>query len=161
MDRPPPPPQAPFSPAGDATAGNPEPHPDVVEWRLAVGDQQYGPTVTTVFAQWIAAGRVPRHGLVWRTGWPDWRRADEAGAELPAPLPTPRSRENELSEGRGSAALAYHRRRESVAQRRRWLAIGLAAACVALAAGLVVAIVNGPATDVSHIEPFAPAETPP
>lgn len=58
-----------------------------VEWRMAHGDgQQYGPTVPTLFAQWIASGRVTAETLVWRTGWPEWRRAGDAADQLPAPL---------------------------------------------------------------------------
>lgn len=64
------------------------PVPEAVEWRLANAQgEQFGPTVPTLFAQWITQGRVPPDWLVWRTGWSDWRRADEAAAELPAPLP--------------------------------------------------------------------------
>lgn len=63
--------------------------PEAVEWRLANPQgEQFGPTVPTLFAQWITQGRVPPDWLVWRTGWSEWRRADEAQAELPAPLPT-------------------------------------------------------------------------
>ena len=61
---------------------------EAIEWRLAspAGDQ-YGPTVPTLFAQWITQGRVPPDWLVWRTGWPEWRIAAEVETELPAPLP--------------------------------------------------------------------------
>lgn len=62
--------------------------PEAIEWRLANPEgEQFGPTVPTVFAQWIVQGRVPDDWLVWRTGWSDWRRAGEAESELPAPLP--------------------------------------------------------------------------
>lgn len=62
--------------------------PEAVEWRLAnLQGEQFGPTVPTLFAQWITQGRVPPDWLVWRTGWSEWRRADEVESELPAPLP--------------------------------------------------------------------------
>ncbi len=79
-----------------SSSDQPETHPgaavpraeEAIEWRLAspTGDQ-YGPTVPTLFAQWITQGRVPHDWLVWRTGWPEWRLAAEVESELPAPLP--------------------------------------------------------------------------
>lgn len=92
------PPPLSIQPAAAADAGAPRgpnaPGPAAAvaeapaEWRMAWPDgQQFGPTVPTVFAQWIAAGRVSPDTLVWRTGWPDWRRADATNADLPAPLP--------------------------------------------------------------------------
>lgn len=65
---------------------------EAIEWRLASPTgEQYGPTVPTLFAQWITQGRVPHDWLVWRTGWPEWRVAAEVVSELPAPLPPPGS----------------------------------------------------------------------
>ncbi len=76
-------PAQPTSPPPAGVASEP-----AVEWRMArASGEQYGPTVPAVFAQWIAAGRVTPDTLVWRTGWPDWRRADAPNADLPAPLP--------------------------------------------------------------------------
>ena len=48
---------------------------------------QFGPATSAEFAQWIRQGRVLPNAHVWRAGWPDWRRASDAGGELPAPLP--------------------------------------------------------------------------
>lgn len=143
MDRPPPPPAAqspPFEPPADETQRN----LDAVEWRLAVGDRQYGPTVSTLFAQWITAGRVPPNALVWRTGWTDWRTAEQARADLPAPLPAPGS---EAAKTPSEAAMAYHRRRRAAATRQRWVAIGLAVACLAIGSLLIVAVADGPTAD--------------
>ncbi len=61
---------------------------EATEWRLASpSGEHYGPTVPTLFAQWIIQGRVPSDWLVWRTGWAEWKVASEAESELPAPLP--------------------------------------------------------------------------
>lgn len=143
-----------------------------VEWRLAWADgQQFGPTVETVFAQWIVAGRVPPDALVWRTGWAEWRRVSEAAKDLPAPLPTlggeatadstppgvtlPPPLPAEPAEDRAptlapliakgagvGGTYALRRRRE--ARRRRLFTIGLAVVCLALTAMLVGLMLTGP-----------------
>lgn len=137
-----------------ATVPAPPPS-EAVEWRLARPDgEQFGPTVPTVFAQWIAAGRVGPDSLVWRTGWAEWRRAAEAAAELPAPLPEsavppppgvtlpPPLPPATTPEPRGGAsapvASAYVARRRQQARLRRWATIGLAVLCVVLTALLAV-----------------------
>jgi hypothetical protein len=54
--------------------------------------QQYGPAPAPMFQKWIAEGRVPGDGLVWREDWPEWQSAavvfpQLAGAMmLPAPV---------------------------------------------------------------------------
>jgi hypothetical protein len=53
--------------------------------------QQYGPAPAPMFQKWIAEGRVPGDGLVWREDWPEWQSAavvfpQLAGAMM---LPTP------------------------------------------------------------------------
>ena len=134
-----------------------------VEWRIArPSGEQFGPTVPMVFAQWITAGRVTPDTLVWRTGWPDWRRADAPNADLPAPLPqaeesppppvpgvtlppasplappveTPKPT---LKPSRPvPPTAAYSLRKRQQAKRRRLLTILLALVCVVLG-GLLIA----------------------
>ncbi|QDT70565.1 hypothetical protein MalM25_35140 [Planctomycetes bacterium MalM25] len=152
-------------------AGSPEASLEAVEWRVALADgQQFGPTVPMIFAQWIVAGRVTPDALVWRTGWPEWRRADQAAAELPAPLPqTPESpAAPPLPEVPASATLppqaatpvvdapaprepepkpsggSYQLRKQRQTRRRRNFTIGLAVVCFALAAMLVMLMMSGP-----------------
>jgi hypothetical protein len=43
-------------------------------------DQQFGPVETNVIRQWLTEGRVSSHSWVWRTGWPQWKQADQAFA---------------------------------------------------------------------------------
>ncbi|MEO1496590.1 MAG: GYF domain-containing protein [Planctomycetota bacterium] len=75
------------SPAASPARERPQPPLAAVEWRAASPDgEQLGPTVPTVFAQWIRSGTIEPDWLVWRSDWPDWRTAAEAAAELPAPL---------------------------------------------------------------------------
>jgi len=45
---------------------------------------QYGPAAGEVFRQWLSEGRVSAESLVWRDGWPDWRRADTVFSQLGA-----------------------------------------------------------------------------
>lgn len=52
------------------------------------GGGQFGPANPVQFVQWLREGRVVPEAHVWRAGWPDWRRASEAAADLPAALPT-------------------------------------------------------------------------
>ncbi len=43
---------------------------------------QYGPAVGEVMRKWLAEGRVGGDSLVWREGWPDWRKADKTFPSL-------------------------------------------------------------------------------
>lgn len=161
----------PATPAPTPLAAPPSPSAvdeSAVEWRLAWPDgQQFGPTVATVFTQWIAAGRVPPDALVWRTGWDEWQRASEAGPDLPAPLPDPDSEATRPVTAPGvtlppplpsaaaepspptidkekTAGGAYALRRRREARRRRLFTIGLAVVCLALTAMLVGLMFSGP-----------------
>lgn len=141
-------------------------NPDEVEWRLAMpGGEQHGPTVPVIFAQWIVAGRVPPDAMVWRTGWTEWRTAEQAVEDLPAPLPVgfaagdtrapkapptptavaeaPRPAKPKPSHPPSRGA-GYTLRKRRQSQQRRRLAIALAVVCVALAVMLGWLIVAGP-----------------
>ncbi|MEQ8849278.1 GYF domain-containing protein [Botrimarina sp.] len=138
------------------------------------GGEQHGPTVPVIFAQWIVAGRVPPDALVWRTGWEQWRTAQEAIAELPAPLPVgfeagdpPPQRGQAASAGAVSEPESagappprldqrlggYAKRRELQARRRRWTVVILAVACVGLAAMLVWLARSGPPAGAPVVAP--------
>ncbi|TWT99941.1 hypothetical protein Pla108_08850 [Botrimarina colliarenosi] len=161
-------------PVKDRPAASPPPAAppapsEAVEWRMARPDgQQFGPTVPMVFAQWIEAGRVTGDTLVWRTGWPEWRRADAAGAELPAPLPeateppplpaagvtlpppptaTAAPAASPAAPGIEKptvATSAYSVRRRQQARQRRNFSIALGLVCLVLALLLVGLMMSGP-----------------
>lgn len=51
---------------------------------------QFGPARGDVMRQWMGEGRVTNDSLVWREGWPDWKRADLIFPQLrPAPVGGP------------------------------------------------------------------------
>ena len=54
------------------------PLPQDAVWfvRSPSGDQ-YGPANQAVFDEWVQQGRIGSASLVWRDGWPDWRKAAE------------------------------------------------------------------------------------
>ncbi len=53
--------------------------------------QQYGPAPAPTMQKWLAEGRVPGDGMVWREGWPDWLVASLVFPQLSAP-PVPVAR---------------------------------------------------------------------
>ena len=86
---------------GDLQQGSPEPPPapslppapPAVEtpatgedWhvRMASGEQ-FGPASVDVMRGWVAEGRVPVDGWVWRTGWPEWKPGGQAITLLNGP----------------------------------------------------------------------------
>lgn len=51
---------------------------------------QFGPARGDVMRQWMGEGRVTADSLVWREGWPDWKRADLVLPQLrPVPVSGP------------------------------------------------------------------------
>jgi hypothetical protein len=97
-------PAAPFQPAmpapGFPAAAAPAPHgprdpfmeAPAAQWyvRHASG-QQYGPAPGPTMQKWLAEGRVPGDGMVWREGWADWLVASLVFPQLSAPpVPVPR-----------------------------------------------------------------------
>jgi hypothetical protein len=48
--------------------------------------QQYGPAPAPTMQKWLAEGRVPGDGMVWREGWGDWQVASLVFPQLAAPL---------------------------------------------------------------------------
>jgi hypothetical protein len=53
--------------------------------------QQYGPAPAPMMQKWLAEGRVPGDGMVWREGWGDWQVASLIFPQLAAP-PVPMAR---------------------------------------------------------------------
>jgi hypothetical protein len=49
---------------------------------------QYGPAAGDVMRKWLGEGRVSADSLVWREGWPDWRKAAKVFPSL-APVTAP------------------------------------------------------------------------
>lgn len=162
-------PQAVPAPLASAPMTNSPSAEAAAEWRVTLSDgTQFGPTVPIIFAQWIAAGRVPADALVWRTGWDDWRVAGEVEAELPSRLPgrptapadlpvpeVPRGATLPPSldppraigpDGRQAppTGVAYSLRKKREARRRRRFVTLLAVVCLALAAMLVGMMWMGP-----------------
>ena len=59
-------------------------------------DQQFGPVKTDVIRQWLVEGRVSSDNWVWRTGWPQWKQADEAFATSVHPPPVQTADESSM-----------------------------------------------------------------
>lgn len=95
-------PAAPYQPAlptpgfhaAPAPAGPRDPFLEApaAQWyvRHASG-QQYGPAPAPTMQKWLAEGRVPGDGMVWREGWADWLVASMVFPQLAAP-PVPVAR---------------------------------------------------------------------
>lgn len=60
--------------------------------------QQYGPAPAPTMQKWLAEGRVPGDGMVWREGWSDWQVASLIFPQLAGPL---------MPNARGPAAAPY------------------------------------------------------
>ena len=54
--------------------------------RLASGEQ-FGPAPGDAMRRWLDEGRVPPGCLVWREGWPDWRRSEATFAVVAQRVP--------------------------------------------------------------------------
>ncbi len=63
--------------------------PDAAWYIRPPSGGQYGPASGDLLRQWIAEGRVAATALIWRDGWPQWRVADEALAQVGSSLPQP------------------------------------------------------------------------
>jgi hypothetical protein len=85
---------APAMPAAGYPAGPRDPFAEApnAQWyvRHASG-QQYGPAPAPTMQKWLAEGRVPGDGMVWREGWADWLVASMVFPQLTAP-PVPVAR---------------------------------------------------------------------
>jgi hypothetical protein len=63
--------------------------PHAVWYVRPPGGGQYGPAVGDVMRKWMVEGRVSADSLVWREGWPDWRKAGKVFPSLaPAAAPS-------------------------------------------------------------------------
>jgi hypothetical protein len=51
--------------------------------------QQYGPAPAPTMQKWLAEGRVPGDGMVWREGWADWQVASLIFPQLAARMMSP------------------------------------------------------------------------
>ena len=64
------------------------PVPDL--WYVRSPDgQQYGPADSSLMKTWVSEGRVAADSWVWHSGWPEWKKADVAMAELSVVMPQP------------------------------------------------------------------------
>lgn len=61
--------------------------PDAVWYVRPPSGGQYGPATGEMLRQWVDQGRVAASSLLWRDGWPQWRPAAEALAEIAEKLP--------------------------------------------------------------------------
>ncbi|MGI9456148.1 MAG: GYF domain-containing protein [Aeoliella sp.] len=107
--------------------------------RPAAGGQ-FGPVDEQQIKQWATEGRVGADAYVWRTGWPDWRRATDAAEFFPrlAPATTETAKEPVDEGAPASAAVArYQRRKKQSAQGQAVAAIVLIVLALALAGVLV------------------------
>lgn len=72
-------PQAPAAPAGP----DPLREDPAAMWYLRhPTGNQYGPTRAEDFRRWIDQRRVTQDCMVWRTGWPQWRRAGDVFGDM-------------------------------------------------------------------------------
>ncbi|HEX3997813.1 MAG TPA: DUF4339 domain-containing protein [Pirellulales bacterium] len=75
------------SPAVAASAVDPTAEAPAAVWyvRPASGGQ-FGPAAGDVMRQWLGQRRIGADSMVWREGWPDWKRASAVFPSL-APVP--------------------------------------------------------------------------
>lgn len=85
-------PRAPVAPVAPVAAVMPGPAmvdpiaeaPQAVWYVRPPAGGQYGPALGEVLRKWMAEGRVSADSLVWREGWPDWRKAAKVFPSLGA-----------------------------------------------------------------------------
>jgi hypothetical protein len=141
--------------------------------RPSVGGQ-FGPADDTLIRQWAAEGRVGAEAYVWRTGWPEWRRASELAEYFPhlaqpvvAAAPHGPAGYNDASGVHGGSGSApadvsvatarYQRRKQRSARSQLLAAVVLIVLAVALAVVLVwVVMKTGTAPPESVPEPAPP-----
>jgi hypothetical protein len=56
--------------------------PNAVWYVMPASGGRYGPASAAVMRTWLMEGRIGLDTLVWRSGWPDWRSAEEVFPNL-------------------------------------------------------------------------------
>ena len=80
-------PAPPAAPAPQKRFPDPFEGPKDTVWYVRSSDgQQYGPADGASIKQWLAEGRIAADTLVWREGWPEWKRGDEVFESLASPF---------------------------------------------------------------------------
>jgi hypothetical protein len=59
-----------------------EEDPNAVWYVMPASGGRYGPASPAVMRTWLMEGRIGLDTLVWRSGWPDWRSAEEVFPNL-------------------------------------------------------------------------------
>lgn len=144
----------------------PGPANETVVWYLRPPTGgQFGPANDALLQQWVAEGRVAADALVWRTGWSDWRRAEEVDGLLAPPaaqeLPPSPFEPSVPTSAPSSASLATARiqqRKKRAAQAQMIAAIVLIVLAIALA-GVLVVVLNQPAGAPDGESSESPAAT--
>lgn len=153
-----------IAPAAPSQVASPAPNAPTPMWyvRPAAGGQ-FGPAEDTLMQQWVAEGRVGAGDHLWRTGWPDWRRAAEAGEYFPQLAAAARSEvsvapaASEQSPVPTSLALArYQQRKRRAAQGQMLAAIVLIFLALVLAGVLIYVVMI---TSSEEPAPEAPTTT--
>ena len=79
-------PRTPATPTRDKPARNIfeplEEDPNAVWYVMPASGGRYGPASPAVMRTWLMEGRIGLDTLVWRSGWPDWRSAEEVFPNL-------------------------------------------------------------------------------
>jgi hypothetical protein len=61
--------------------------PQAVWYVRLISGEQFGPAAGDAMRRWLDEGRVPPGCLVWREGWPDWRRSEATFAVVAQRVP--------------------------------------------------------------------------
>lgn len=83
-------------------------NPDAIWYVRPPSGGQYGPADGDVMRRWISEKRVSAEGLVWREGWPEWKKGGEVfpqltGAPMPPADTTPAAAVPDVASGSNSA----------------------------------------------------------
>ncbi len=80
------PPRTPATPTRDKPARNIfeplEEDPNALWYVMPASGGRYGPASPAVMRTWLMEGRIGLDTLVWRSGWPDWRSAEDVFPNL-------------------------------------------------------------------------------
>jgi hypothetical protein len=104
---------------------------------------QYGPAPGDVMRKWMGEGRVTADSLVWREGWPDWRKASKVFPSLgAAPAPVAAAPVAPLSGAPVTPAAPAPRRTIRAPRKRNNTALAITAivSLVVLSIGLLIGL---------------------